>query len=246
MTYLPRTSHADPPRPTVAMLISDGITLLDVIGPHTALIGHADVHLVAATLNPIVSDTGLVIHPTATFEEMTSTIDVLFVPGGPATIHMMADERVLSFLRDRAPEARYVTAVCTGTLVLGAAGLIRGRRATAHWAVRDLLPVFGARPVQDRVVLDGKLITGGGVTAGIDFGLTLLAELVNTQAAEFAQLAMEYDPRPPFNSGSPLTAEPSLVAAATSFTAPLIDAIKTGRVAIALREDGEQDSPTGP
>lgn len=230
MTKLPRLSHPDTPRPTVAMVVSDGITLLDVIGPHTALIGAADVHLVAATTEPIVSDTGLVIHPTVTFDDMDLSIDVLFVPGGPATIAMMADEHLLMFLRERAPHAQYVTAVCTGTLVLGAAGLLDGRRATAHWAVRDLLPLFGAEPSDDRVVMDGNLITGGGVTAGIDFGLTLLAELVSKEAAELAQLAMEYNPQPPFNSGSPLTADAALVAAATAFMAPLIDTVKASAI----------------
>lgn len=217
------------------MLISDGITLLDVIGPHTALIGAADVELVAATNDPIVSDTGVVVHPTTTFSDIGPNIDVLFVPGGPATVNMMADERLLAFLRDRAPRARFVTAVCTGTLVLGAAGLLRGRRATAHWAVRELLSLFGAEPSSDRVVADGNLITGGGVTAGIDFGLTLLAELVNVEAAELAQLSMEYNPQPPFNSGSPETADPALVAVATDFMAPLIDAVKAGAEGSAAR-----------
>lgn len=119
--------------------------------------------------------------------------------------------------------------------MLGTAGLLRGRRATAHWAVRELLSLFGAEPSSDRVVADGNLITGGGVTAGIDFGLTLLAELLNVEAAELAQFSMEYNPQPPFNSGSPETADPALVAVATNFMAPLIDAVKAGAEGSAAR-----------
>ena len=220
-------SASDSPKPVVAMLVADDITLLDVIGPHTALMAATEIHLVASSMSPITSDTGLLMHPTTTFDDAPDVIDVLLVPGGPATAAMMEDEQVISFLRHRAPGAKYVTAVCTGTLVLGAAGLLEGRRATAHWAVLDLLPLFGAEPVDARVVIDGNLMTGGGVTAGIDFGLTLLAELVGPESAALAQLAMEYAPEPPFNSGTPHTAAPEHVAIAKAFISPLAEAIRS-------------------
>jgi cyclohexyl-isocyanide hydratase len=126
---------------------------------------------------------------------------------------LLSDRETLTFLRRIAPRARYVTSVCTGSLVLGAAGLLRGKRATTHWMSLELLAPFGAIPVQQRVVRDGNVITGGGVTAGIDFALTVVAEVAGEEAAKRVQLAIEYDPAPPFHSGSPATADPALVAA---------------------------------
>lgn len=191
------------------MLLYRGMTLLDMIGPLTALNASAHVHLVAATKEPIVSDTGVAILPTTTFDECPRDLDVLFVGGGGFSV--LEDKVALSFLAERGARARYVTSVCSGSLVLGAAGLMKGYKATSHWAVRDMLPLFGAEPVDARVVTDRNRISGGGVTAGLDFGLTLLAELVGEDVAKLNQLAMEYDPAPPFQAGTPRQAGPVLV-----------------------------------
>ena len=204
-------AEAEPRRPVVAMLVFPGLTLLDLIGPHTTLAPTMQVHLVARTMTGVVSDTGVTIHPTTTLAEAPRDVDVLFVPGGPGTAEAMADDEVLDFLVDRGGRAAYVTSVCTGSLILGAAGLLVGYRAGSHWATRHLLPLFGAEPRDERVVTDRNRITGGGVTAGIDFGLTLVAELQGRRTAELTQLLLEYDPAPPFTSGSPATADPALV-----------------------------------
>jgi cyclohexyl-isocyanide hydratase len=153
--------------------------------------------------------------PTTTLADAPQA-DVLFVPGGFGQIPLMADDEVLDFLRRQSSRARYVTSVCTGGLLLGAAGLLRGYRAATHWAFMDLLPAVGATPVDERVVVDRNRITAGGVTAGIDFGLRILAELVGRSFAERAQLELEYDPAPPFDSGHPRRAAPETVAAVRS------------------------------
>src|SRR5262249_40216716 len=148
------------------------------------------------------SDTGLGIQPTSTFETCPSDLDVLFVPGGFGQQRHMTDADVLAFLADRGARSRYVTSVCGGSLLLGAAGLLQGYKAPCHWSAREALTAFGAEPVEARVVVDRNRITGGGVTAGIDFGLVLLAKLRGDEAAKLTQLALEYDPEPPFTSGS--------------------------------------------
>jgi cyclohexyl-isocyanide hydratase len=142
--------------------------------------------------------------PTTTFLDCPDHLDVLFVPGGgPGTLALMEDLEVLSFLRERGKTARYITSVCTGSLILGAAGLLNGYRATSFWDTRDLLKEFGAIPTKGRVVIDRNRITGAGVTAGIDFGLKIASLLRTKEYAEAIQLYLEYDPQPPFNSGSP-------------------------------------------
>src|SRR5713101_3239278 len=187
----------------VGMLLYPGLTLLDLIGPQTVWSWHAKIHLVWKTRDMIVSDTGIGIQPTTTFSDCPNGLDVLFVPGGFGTVAAMKDREVLGFLADRAAQAKYVTSVCSGSLILGAAGLLQGYKATSHWAFRDILPMFGAEPVEARVVVDRNRITGGGVTASIDFGLVLLAKLRGDDVAKVTQLAMEYDPQPPFHAGSP-------------------------------------------
>jgi cyclohexyl-isocyanide hydratase len=152
----------------------------------------------------------MILTPDVTYADCPA-LDVLCVPGGSGVGDLMEDEETLAFLREQAAGARYVTSVCTGSLVLGAAGLLRGKRATTHWAYRDLLPDLGAIPVHERVVRDGNLFTGGGITAGIDFALTLAAELVGEHEAQAIQLQMEYAPAPPFDSGDPARA-PAAVA----------------------------------
>jgi cyclohexyl-isocyanide hydratase len=167
--------------------------------------------LVWKSLEPVYSGTGLGLLPTCTLSDAPQ-FDVLFVPGGRGVVPLFRDREVLEFLRQRARTARYVTAVCTGSLLLGAAGLLEGYEATTHWAFHELLVHGGAKPVQKRVVVDRNRITGGGVTAGIDFALRLLAEISGEQLARAVQLGLEYDPAPPFQSGSPELAGPELVA----------------------------------
>jgi len=207
----------------IGMLLYPGLTLLDLIGPQTVFSWFADIHLLWKTTDLVRSDTGIGIQPTDTFETCPQDLDVLFVPGGFGQDRIMNDAEVLGFLADRGPKSKYVTSVCSGSLLLGAAGLLKGYKATSHWAARDALCAFGAEPVDARVVVDRNRITGGGVTAGIDFGLVLLAKLRGDDAAKLTQLAMEYDPEPPFNSGSPKTAGPAIVQQARSFMATYME-----------------------
>ena len=197
----------------IGMLLYPGLTQLDLTGPFEVLhrVPDAEVHLVWKTLAPVVADSKLSLGPTATLDGCPA-LDVVFVPGGKGQTPLMQDEVVLSFLRAQARGARYVTSVCTGALLLGAAGLLSGYQAATHWAFMDLLPTFGATPVRKRVVIDRNRITGGGVTAGIDFGLTLAAELAGDAAAKAIQLGLEYDPAPPFHCGHPDVAEPAVTA----------------------------------
>ncbi len=194
----------------IGMLLYPGLTLLDLIGPQTVLAGSSKIHLVWKTHDTVVSDNGVGVQPTASFSECPKDLDVLFVPGGPGMIPVMRDLEALAFLADRGARAKYVTSVCSGSIILGAAGLLRGYKSTSHWAVRDMLPLFGAEPVEARVVIDRNRMSGGGVTEGIDFGLVLLAHLRGEQTAQLTQLALEYDPQPPFHAGSPKGAGPML------------------------------------
>jgi cyclohexyl-isocyanide hydratase len=196
------------------MLVFPNLTQLDLTGPYEVLarLPGTETLLLWKDLAPVRSEHGLTILPTATFESCPP-LDLVLVPGGPGINPLLEDQQVLAFLRRAAAGARYVVGICTGSLVLGAAGLLRGRRAATHWMSRDLLRAFGAEPVARRVVVDGNLVTGGGVTAGIDVALTVAAEIAGRATAEAIQLAIEYDPAPPFSSGSPEAADPALVAA---------------------------------
>jgi cyclohexyl-isocyanide hydratase len=197
----------------IGMLLFPRLTQLDLTGPFEVLhrLPDAKVHLVWKDLQPVYADSGLGLLPTTTFAECPP-LDVVMVPGGNGQMALMTDPVVLDFLRQHGATARYVTSVCTGALVLGAAGLLTGYNATTHWAFTELLPAFGACHVAGRVVVDRNRITGGGVTAGIDFGLRLVAELAGEDAAKAIQLGLEYDPAPPFRSGHPDVADPALVA----------------------------------
>jgi cyclohexyl-isocyanide hydratase len=199
----------------IGLLVFPRVQQLDLTGPYEvfASLPEAEMHLPAASLAPVVSATGLVLTPTVTLAECPQ-LDVLCVPGGVGVNALLRDEAVLGFVRRQAAGARFVTSVCTGALVLGAAGLLRGKRATTHWAAHDLLAGFGAIPVRARVVRDGGLVTGGGVTAGIDFALTVVAELAGQAAAEAIALQLEYAPAPPFDGGSPDRASAGVLAAA--------------------------------
>jgi cyclohexyl-isocyanide hydratase len=196
------------------LVLFDGLTQLDLTGPYEVLARMPDtrVHLVAASREPVRSEWGMVIVPDTTFDD-APPIDVLCVPGGWSVNARLGDDALLAFLRTRGERARYVTSVCSGALLLGAAGLLRGYRATTHWLSLDLLPLLGAEAVEARVVRDRNRITGAGVTAGIDFGLTIAAELFGAPVAQRIQLAIEYDPAPPFDSGSPRSAPAEIRAA---------------------------------
>jgi cyclohexyl-isocyanide hydratase len=191
----------------IGMLIFPRLTQLDMTGPYEVLarLPNTRVHLVAHTLDPVKTDRGMMIVPTVTYADCPQ-LDVLMVPGGPGQQDLMEDAVVLEFLQRQARGAKYVTSVCTGSLVLGAAGLLRGKRATSHWIAIEHLKALGAIPVRERVVVDGNIVTGAGVAAGIDFALVLAATLEGEKVAREIQLQIEYDPAPPFNSGSPRTA----------------------------------------
>lgn len=196
----------------IAFLGYPGLTLLDLVGPFEALhaLPGARLHVVASDRQPFASDTGMQVIPTATYDDVLRA-DVVCVPGGAGQIDLMEDQSALGWLRAVGQEARYVTSVCTGAFLLGAAGLLRGYRATTHWASLPLLASYGATPVEERVVLDRNRFTGAGVTAGIDLALHLAALLSSQTVAEAIQLGLEYDPAPPFNAGNPRTASPAVV-----------------------------------
>jgi len=193
----------------IAMLMYPGMTVLDLIGPQSMFGGlmGAKVYLVAKTLDPVTSDGGVTITPTATFKTCPRDLTVLFTPGGTdGTLAAARDPETVAFMADRGARAKYITSVCSGSLILGAVGLLKGYKATSHWSVRHVLAGFGAIPTDARVVRDRNRITGAGVTAGLDFGLTMLAELRDRTYAECCQLMSEYDPDPPFHAGSLKTA----------------------------------------
>jgi putative intracellular protease/amidase len=199
------------------MLVYPGFTALDFMGPHHFLGGmpRAQIHVVTTQqdLSPVASDLGLLVQPTATMDTCPSDLSLIFVPGGTAgTVAAASDREVVAFVKDRASRARYVTSVCTGSLVLGAAGLLRGKRATSHWATLPLLAHFGGTPVSERVVRDGNLITGAGVSAGLDFGITVVEEMHGRMVAEAGVLISEYAPQPPIEGGTLETARPEIVA----------------------------------
>ncbi|WP_175703015.1 DJ-1/PfpI family protein [Burkholderia ambifaria] len=204
----------------IGLLVFPGVQQLDLTGPHDVLasLPDATVHLVWKSRDTVASSSGLALAPTCTFDDCPP-LDVICVPGGIGINDLLLDAETIAFVQQRAGTARYVTSVCTGALLLGVAGLLRGRRATTHWAFHELLEPLGAVPVRERVVRDGNLITGGGVTAGIDFALTIAAELAGDEEAQSIQLALEYAPAPPFDAGSPDTAPASVLKRVTERSA---------------------------
>ena len=211
----------------IGMMIFPKLTQLDMTGPYEVLarLPNSTVDLVAQSMAPVTTDRGMQIVPTVTYETCPP-LDVIMVPGGPGQQELMEDEAALSFLRRQAASAKYITSVCTGSLVLGAAGLLKGKRATCHWAALEHLTALGAIPVAERVVVDGNVVTGAGVASGIDFALRLAAILEGEKVAREIQLQIEYDPEPPFNSGSPKTAARETVEALRARIAPLNEARK--------------------
>jgi len=207
----------------IGLLLFPAVTQLDLAGPYEvfARVPDAAVHVVWKTREPVACDRGMALVPTMTFAECPP-LDVVCVPGGPGQIALMDDAETLAFLRRHGAGAAWVTSVCTGSLVLGAAGLLRGYRAACHWASRDQLALLGAEPVDARVVIDRNRASGGGVTAGIDFALALVARMKGEDVAKAIQLGIEYAPAPPFAAGTPQQADPALLALVSAQLAPML------------------------
>ena len=197
----------------VAFLLFPDVTQLDLTGPAQVLsrLGNTTIDLVAKTLDPVMTDAGFALLPTATFDSAAQP-DILCIPGGMGVNDAMEDAATLAWVQRAAAGADWITSVCTGSLVLGAAGLLQGYEATCHWSQHRHLAAFGAIPIRQRVVIDRNRATGGGVTAGIDFALSLVATIRGEAHAKFVQLSLEYDPKPPFDSGSPDRADPATLA----------------------------------
>jgi cyclohexyl-isocyanide hydratase len=197
----------------IGLLVFPKVTQLDFTGPLQVFAGlpGAKIHLIWKRIEPVPSDSVLLLTPTITFADCPQ-LDVICVPGGMGTDDLVNDEETLDFLRTQATNAQYITSVCTGSLVLGAAGLLQGFRAATHWSAMQYLSAFGAVPTKTRVCIDRNRVTGGGVTAGIDFALTLVSLLTDRKTAEAIQLRLEYNPAPPFTAGSPDTAPPEILA----------------------------------
>lgn len=216
----------------IAMLLYPGFTALDLVGPHYmfgSMMG-AKVHLVTigADLTPVPSDLGLAIAPTIRMQDCPADLDIIFCPGGLAgTLEAMKNSRVIDFIADRGARAKNITSVCTGSLLLGQAGLLKGKRATSHWAAINTLDAFGAIPTHERVVIDGNVVTGAGVSAGLDFGLQLIARLRGVNYAKAIQLQAEYAPEPPFHAGTLATAPPAVADAMSSMLAPFETMVRT-------------------
>jgi len=199
----------------VGFVIFPELTQLDFTGPQQVLarLPQSAMHIIAKSAAPVSSDSGLSLVPTHTFENCPQ-LDLICIPGGSTgVVRAMGDRDTIEFVQRQSRKAKYVTSVCTGAFILGAAGLLKGRRATTHWAFTELLPLLGATHERGRVVKDGNVITAGGVTSGIDFGLRVVAEIAGETVAQTIQLGLEYDPEPPFDGGHPDRASDAVEAA---------------------------------
>ena len=208
----------------IGLVVFPRITALDIVGPFEVLarIPGARIHWIWKTRDAVTSDAGLPLQPTVDFASCPK-LDVICVPGGPGANALLEDDAVLEFLRVKSTEVKLLTSVCVGSLVLGAAGLLRGRRAACHWLSRDMLAEFGAIPDAGRIVTDGNHISGSGVTAGLDFAFAVVAALVGEAKAKEIQLLLEYDPQPPFRGGTPETADAATLATVRTMVAPMIE-----------------------
>jgi len=198
----------------IAMLVYPGMTPLDLLGPLQtwSQMPDAEIQIVWKNTDPVMTDVGMAVVPTHSFADAFKNPDIIFAPGGrKPTIDLTQDTETMAFLKSRGENATWVTSVCTGALLLGAAGLLDGYKATTHWAAIPFLEGFGAIPTEGRYVIDRNRATGGGVTAGIDFGLAMVAEIAGKETAQMIQLAMEYSPQPPFKSGTPSEAPPEIL-----------------------------------
>ena len=221
---------------SIGLLLFPSLTQLDLTGPYEvfARAPNTTIHLIWKNLDLVVSDRGMAIQPTIAFGDCPQ-LDIICVPGGPGQINLMEDDDVLDFIRSQSESAKLVTSVCTGSLLLGAAGLLQGYKATTHWASLDQLALLGAEPVNERVVHDGNRITGAGVTSGIDFALEVVAEIFGTDIAQNIQLQMEYDPAPPFTCGSPRTASEQQLKRARELITPFIERRRQSTLKAAAR-----------
>jgi cyclohexyl-isocyanide hydratase len=237
MSQIAATDHLQ-----IGSLLYEGIDQIDLTGPFEVLsrIPNSTYRIYGLSEQPVRDIAGLRLAPDASIEEAPQ-LDVLHIPGGYGQEELMDDERLLAWLRRQGESARCVFSVCTGALLLGAAGMLRGRRATTHWSALSLLPFFGADPVDERVVIDGDMVFAAGVTAGIDAALTVAARLRGVPAAQEIQLHMVYAPEPPFDSGTPQTAPPTVAAAAREATATITNRRRETATRVAARLGVEID-----
>lgn len=198
----------------IGMVLFEGMTQLDLTGPFEIFSRFPDtqIHLISKSLDPVRSDRGLTISPDVTFEKCPESLDVLFVPGGPGVSSVLDDPEYLNFIRSRDKHSKYITSVCTGSIILAACGLLQGFKATTHWLSMDLLSKFNVETKNERVVIDRNRITGGGVTSGIDFALIIASLLFGEAYAKEIQLMIEYNPNPPFHCGHPDVADSLILA----------------------------------
>ena len=232
----------------IGSLLFEGLDQIDLTGPFEVLsrIPNATYRIYGLTPEPVRDLAGLRLTPDAS-TDAAPPLDLLHVPGGSGQEQLMEDERLLGWLRAQVQGARCVLSVCTGALLLGAAGLLRGRRATTHWSALEVLPLFGAEAVDERVVSDGRIVFAAGVTADIDAALTVAARLRGVEVAQEIQLHMAYAPEPPFHSGTPQSAPPEILARAQAATAPLTrQRIQTARAFTSRRGDAQDQGGTTP
>ncbi len=223
------TNKAEDKPLQIGMMIFPGFKLQDIAGPQSALGLHGKTHLIWKRLEPVTTDMGVKISPTTTFSDTPKVLDILFVPGGNGTPEIMTDREYLDFLGRAGKTARYVTAACTGSIILAMAGLLDGYRAATYWPYYEPLIALGIVPSYDRICVDRNRITGGGYTAGIDFALSLIAEIKGLDAAEFTQLALEYEPQQLFTSGHPSSARPEIVEQVSNFLGRTSEAAKVAK-----------------
>ncbi|MBF7695817.1 DJ-1/PfpI family protein [Acinetobacter sp. EC115] len=209
---------------SIGFLLFPGVTQLDLTGPYEVFSRSPNtaIYLIWKDKRPVMSEKGLEINPNTTFDACPD-LDIICIPGGPGQIELMDDEDTLNFIKTKSLTAKLITSVCTGSLLLGAAGLLVGYKATSHWASIDQLKLFGAIPITERIVTDRNRITGAGVTSGIDFALKVVSDTFGEEVARRIQLHMEYDPHPPFDSGSPCLASSTTITHVREYIAPLIE-----------------------